>query len=426
MPELENRLQELKLLYFDNFDNDAKLREIEQERKDIMRQIELLKQYDIKQQYDGRFVYNYHKDGKRIKIRKKTKEEVLNEIIRLQNEEKKENAGLTLLSLYPMYRDNMVKTGKGRTAQRNNDLWKKYLENSTLATIDWKTIKMSTLTSALCDIITQNQMTEKQYKNTKSLLNAIIDFAVDDDLLDFNRARNVRCINKDLFREKDETEQVFSESESEDIIHCCLDYFNKTKNPAYLALILNFLLGLRAGELATLKYEDFDFENHILTVSRSEISEREFDGDSFHVKGLKVVNRLKMGYKAREEVIDIESTPCVVKFVWEACGGSEWLFTRPDGERMTSGNIHHALDIVTKKLNIAHRSNHKIRKTVISKMVQSGEFSTTDIAKRAGHRDYSTTQKYYAHLFKDENAEKSVKIGKVLSLKSLAPFGPAV
>ena len=95
-------------------------------------------------------------------------------------------------------------------------------------------------------------------------------------------------------------------------------------------------------------------------------------------------------------------------------------------------NLYYVWEILCKfstlsqKLNIAHRSNHKIRKTVISKMVQSGEFSTTDIAKRAGHRDYSTTQKYYAHLFKDENAEKSVKIGKVLSLKSLAPFGPAV
>jgi hypothetical protein len=41
-------------------------------------------------------------------------------------------------------------------------------------------------------------------------------------------------------------------------------------------------------------------------------------------------------------------------------------------------------------------------------MIESKQFSTTEIMERAGHRDYHTTQKYYARPLPDATAPERV------------------
>jgi integrase len=80
----------------------------------------------------------------------------------------------------------------------------------------------------------------------------------------------------------------------------------------------------------------------------------------------------------------------------------------PDGRRATVGALTKAMVLVNRAAGLEQRSNHKIRKTVLSRMIESRQFSTTEIMERAGHRDYHTTQKYYARPLPDASAPDRV------------------
>ena len=135
--------------------------------------------------------------------------------------------------------------------------------------------------------------------------------------------------------------------------------------------------------------------------------------------GTKIVNHLKCGHKKREIIIDPEVTERFVRYIVEkveATGQNceEWLFTRPDGCRMTESNIMHAMQNVNRNAKIKQRGNHAIRKTMLTRLIQSKLFSTTDIARQAGHASFETTQKYYAFARKEEIG-KSERIGQVVT-----------
>ena len=206
---------------------------------------------------------------------------------------------------------------------------------------------------------------------------------------------------------------MFGDDEAQKLVAACLELNSKAGNRAYLAIILNFLLGLRAGELVALQYEDFDFDRHLLFVQRSEVRERDLIDGKFVSRRVEVVPYLKAGHDRREVVIDEALTEQLVEYIRKSYPG-EWLFARKDGSRLSEAAYHHAMAKATDRAGIPHRSNHKIRKTVISKMIQSGLFSDTDVRDRAGHNDYSTTQRYYAYALPGGFGEQSAKIGEVL------------
>ena len=125
-----------------------------------------------------------------------------------------------------------------------------------------------------------------------------------------------------------------------------------------------------------------------------------------HSNGHEVVNHLKKGHRSRIVSIDDEFVPFVYDYLQKNInrGDSDYLFIRPDGKRMTVSNLNHAMEIVVKNhLNLPMRNIHSIRKTVISRIIQSRLFSQTDIMERAGHISFETTERYYAFALPAEN-----------------------
>ena len=69
---------------------------------------------------------------------------------------------------------------------------------------------------------------------------------------------------------------------------------------------------------------------------------------------------------------------------------------------------------------LEQRSTHKIRKTVISRLIESGLFSSTQVKERAGHKDFHTTQRYYANTL--DGTSEADKIGIALNRVKLDEF----
>lgn len=85
----------------------------------------------------------------------------------------------------------------------------------------------------------------------KSLLNMLYDYAIDSSIIKYNVSRNVRNISYKKFaqpKKKTAEEQIFMGKEETSVIELAMKQYKKTKNVAYLAIGLNFTLGLRVGD----------------------------------------------------------------------------------------------------------------------------------------------------------------------------------
>lgn len=98
-------------------------------------------------------------------------------------------------------------------------------------------------------------------KHIKALASAIFGHAVDEEILKVNPWREVK-IPKDAI-ESGATPHYTLE-EAEDIISALVDHVD-----CQLVMALACFLGLRPGEIAALKFEDFDTENDLVHIRRS-------------------------------------------------------------------------------------------------------------------------------------------------------------
>ncbi|MCC8151108.1 MAG: tyrosine-type recombinase/integrase [Lachnospiraceae bacterium] len=292
-------------------------------------------------------------------------------------------------------------------------VWEKYYKDSPIANRDIRTLKTRDNKLWLLDVTHSNRLDRKKYKEMKSVINMMLDYAVEDGTIAHNAAREIKNISDKHFDEPEEKsydEQVFRLEVAEAVVDLCMAQFEKIGNSAYLGIYLNFYLGLRVGELVALKVSDFDFENHIGKIRRQERASHEKDNEGkLHRHGYEVVNFTK----SKDGKRDLPLTPEAEDYVKAIIAHNktihsstvEWLFLSLKGEKLTKDSINNTLRRVNKKLDIIQKGNHSIRKTVLSKLFQNG-FTEEEVRQFGGHKCASTTHTYYE--FSNPDGKKNV------------------
>lgn len=162
--------------------------------------------------------------------------------------------------------------------------------------------------------------------------------------------------------------------------------------------MLSFQLGLRVGELITLKWSDImDDTVHIERMVRTY---RRIDQETLKPTGAQIYEVLP-NTKTPAGVRDIHLTPKartylqeIKQFNKEHGFPDEYLFYQETGNRMNRQRVNTVLYAYCDKLDIVKKSSHKIRKTFISNLIEKG-FNPSVIIKMVGHEDYQTTVKSY-------------------------------
>lgn len=180
------------------------------------------------------------------------------------------------------------------------------------------------------------------------------------------------------------------------------------KRCACLCLCMNFFLGLRIGELASLMFSDFDFDKNVVRVCKTECKfyERQDDGSR---KGT-MVYRVMDGTKTISGIREIPLMP-EVKLIYEkikvchvnhnydspylAFDGSDTILVR-------------SLDRTLRRLcglcGVKYFNSHAIRKTFVTMLHYSG-VPTRVIADIVGHSEVNTTEKNYILSYADNRGE---------------------
>ena len=262
-------------------------------------------------------------------------------------------------------------------------------------------------------MIKKYNMTKKAYYNMSIILRQCLDFAVEKGAIETNEFQKVK-INTKLFRhtkKKAGETQVYSESEEERLINDMIRRFNKhPDNTAPLAVMFMFETGLRIGETCALKFEDIS--NGYISIQRQEVRDYEFIDDfNMKFKGFKVAEYAKTedGYRDVYLTETARKILHVCQIINQKYGydkKDDYIF-HSSGKRTNHYSIQAMIKRGCEYIDMMVKSAHKIRKTYISTLIDSG-LNIDEIRRTVGHSDERTTYSNYCYNRKTQKQTEDI------------------
>ena len=318
-------------------------------------------------------------DGKRKIVRAQTEDELLNKLVQLYFR----NSYIDKMTFHELYEEwldyKKSITNSPNTIKRHEQHYKKYFEISILNNKKVKEIDELLLEQECNRIVREFNLPRKEWSNAKTILNGMYSYAVRKKYLEINFMDKVQIFVKfkQVVRKTGKTE-TFNSDELKSLTEFLDRMYQESGDSSYMAVKLNFLLGLRVGELVALKWEDFS-ENH-LHIVREEIRNQV-------TNEISVVEHTKTN-KDRFVVLVPKAIAILNKLEHEG----DYIFMK-DGKRMTSIRIASVLRKYARYEGTKLKSSHKIRKTFASNLNAAG-VPLDCIRELLGHSSLSTTLGY--------------------------------
>lgn len=396
--------------------------DVSEKIQEMTRRFDILKKHEtfckIWQASDGRWKTKLpleDNEQKKCKLVAKTNKEDLENYIVNWYREQQEVQKPCLESLYEQWIAHKEKETSMANANKLIYVWNKYYKDTSIVTIAFEDMTAGAMKDWFLTVISEKKLTSKQFKEMKSVVNMMYDYAISYNYTSTNIPRQVRGFSDRIFREDTEkpiSETVYDSAAKNEVIKEALKQYEKTGNTAYLAVCLNFSLALRVGELVVLATSCINDDGTIDIIKEEVKTYIKAENGTMHRNGYEVVNHTKTQCGQRKLVL----TPNAKKYIEMSIkrnkelgiADEDYIFLTKEGNR-----IHdYAVNNILRRLNgvrnerdafvITNRpsGNHAIRKTCISELHDSMLLSDDTIKTFAGHKDISTTQKCYIHQVK--------------------------
>ena len=265
------------------------------------------------------------------------------------------------------------------------------------------------------------QMNKKQYYNMAVIIRQSLEYLVELGILPTNHYAEFK-IKASLFTptvSKDAEFEVFNEEEEHLLKELAQKEFAEHPNRiATLAVLINFSLGLRVGELVALKWKDL--RDSYLYIRRMEQQQYEKLDNGKWKKHLEVVEHPKSdaGYRTLYVVSSAMELFNKVRDVnlqnGYSCDPEDYIFMYRK-HRLTANSINSHYERYCKELGIKKKGNHKARKTTLTKIADNPNINLKDAMNWAGHRDVKTFINHYCFSrYSDE--QKRQELEKTLNV----------
>ncbi len=319
-------------------------------------------------------------DGKRKNIKAQTEEELWNKLIPIYFSD----SNIDKMTFHELYLEwleyKKSVTNSPNTVKRHEQHYRKYFESSILHNEKIKKIDELTLEKECNRIVMTFNLPRKEWTNLKTIINGMYEFSIRKKYLSDNPLKKVKIHIpfKQVNRKTGKTE-TYNSDELKDLNTYLDEMYVETNDSVFLAVKLNFLLGLRVGELVALKYEDYIDLNH-LHIVREEVRNQ-------ITNQYEVVNHTKTNMDRFIVLI-----PKAIHILQKIERQNEYIFVR-DGERITSRQVAYVLEKYAERKGLTTKSTHKMRKTFASNLNANG-VPLDCIRELLGHSDIQTTLGY--------------------------------
>ena len=336
--------------------------------------------------------------GKRKELKASTKEKLEDKLYQ-KYKEAKDLEKLTMDQLYWKWLEYKTDiTESPNTIKRHKQHYRKYFEGTELFGTQVSKVDKIELQSFCNRLVKDYNMSSKEWTNVKTILKGMFEYAVDKELIDKNPMEKVRITVKfrQVQRKTGKTDTFNTEERKE--LDAYLDkMYQETEDIVFLAVKLNFYLGLRVGELVTLKAEDREDLKH-LHIQREEVRDLE--------NNLTYVVEHTKGNKDRFVPL-VPKAIVLLNKITEKSDGKGYLFTR-NGERITARQVAYVLEKYAERTGHIRKSSHKIRKTVASNL-NAEAVPLDEIRELLGHSDLQTTLAYIYNPLTEEETYERIK-----------------
>ena len=286
-------------------------------------------------------------------------------------------------------------TDSPNTITRHRQHYNKYFASCALSGKKLRQLDSLTLETEFNRIVRENCLSRKEWTNIKTIPKGMFEYAIRKSYLDTNPMDKVQILvrYRQVAKKSGKT-QTYNSEELLQLNQYLDAKYTESGDTAFLAVKLNFLLGLRVGELVSLKWSDIS-DNH-LHIVREEIRNQE--------KGTYEVVEHTKTHSDRFVLLIPRAIALLEKI---DCQG-EYIFTR-NGERLTSRQIAYVLEKYAERQGVQTKSTHKMRKTYASMLATNG-VPLDAIRELLGHSDLQTTLGYiYNPLTDTETADLIAK-----------------
>ena len=140
--------------------------------------------------------------------------------------------------------------------------------------------------------------------------------------------------------------------------------------------------GFRINEASVLKWTDIDFENGVIYLYRSKVSNDDF---------IPMTNRLRTTLLNRRKAVD-----------------GEYVFPGRYGGHKTIKN-NRALEAAFRRAGVTDVSSHNLRKTFATRLLNRGA-AITDVQHLLGHSSVKTTERAYAAFVRNERFKQTIDL----------------
>ena len=244
-------------------------------------------------------------------------------------------------------------------------------------------------------------LSRKELRAVKSILNGIFSYAVDEEIISFNPTLQVTT--KDIkCKAVNNRDKVYSEEDRLRI----LMYLEglKTQTAYTLGIALMFCLCCRIGELKALKWSDYDRRKKtiyihaeiITTIVDGKRQRMEVDHTKIGEGGdrIQLLSDRALGILELAEQLHPDHKP------------DDYILPTTEGTPLYTNRFNQRLKQICERAGVRYLSSHKIRFYAVTAQARAG-FDIGTIQQNAGHLNPSTTLGYIRMVQREaENREK--------------------
>lgn len=170
------------------------------------------------------------------------------------------------------------------------------------------------------------------------------------------------------------------------------------------AIIVLMYTGLRIGELLALTWDDIDFSNKIVSISKNAVVAKVDDNGETHYK---LINQNSTKTKNGIRVIPLtERALCALKEIYDITGSEKYVMCSSNGKQITPRNINRMFHSILKQTGISNNDKtscgvHTLRHTFASMLFKEG-CDVKVVSEILGHNDTTITENIYIHLIQQQ------------------------
>lgn len=281
--------------------------------------------------------------------------------------------------------------------------YKKYYACTDFAKMPVHFLNEVTIYTFLNKILTERgNITKKEYGRIYQIVNNVMQYAYDINM------GHCYCVNWSLvnryialqnIKTNDTKEYAVSAEDRERFARAVLiDKVYFEKRSASLVLLLNFYIGLRIGELASLRWQDVNWKEKYIHVHSTEVKafERDENGERVGAVTYHAQDKTKTVHSVRRVPLVNESIYILNELrKWHDAQGYESEFLAYDGRgQVLTRSLEWTLRRLCILCEIPLFSSHRIRKTFATELHRNG-VPTKVISDLMGHAEMRTTEQNY-------------------------------